>query len=208
MAQQDGSGRYGSSQLSIVLFGDVKVGKTSLLFWFSEGTFTETYQPGRTAYTDLYKSSRTQVDGQPVELLIGELGVGMERTTTNPHSGQHCYFVTFDITNMESFNLVSKLLEEINRYSRPYTTVVIVGNKSDLAQQRVVSREQAEKLAKDNSLAYHEVSAKTGDGTKELLSSSAAVIKGKLEEIKKKRAASGKTPSAEKEGRKKECVLV
>ena len=68
--------------------------------------------------------------------------------TTNPHCGQHCYFVTFDVSNAESFNLAPKLFEEIERYSRPYTTVFLVGNKSDLTQERVISKEQAEVLLK------------------------------------------------------------
>ena len=42
--------------------------------------------------------------------------------------------------------------------------LVLVGNKSDLEEQRAVSQVEAETFAKANDLAYTEVSAKTGEG--------------------------------------------
>ena len=39
--------------------------------------------------------------------------------------------------------------------------IILVGNKIDLDSQRVVSRDEAEKFAKENSLLYIETSAKT-----------------------------------------------
>lgn len=44
----------------------------------------------------------------------------------------------------------------------------MVGNKSDLDAKRAVTKEEAEKLAKDNSINYLEISAKTGENVPQL----------------------------------------
>jgi GTPase SAR1 family protein len=43
---------------------------------------------------------------------------------------------------------------------------VLVGNKCDLEDQRVISKEEAEKLAKINNLTYIETSAKSNINVK------------------------------------------
>ena len=47
---------------------------------------------------------------------------------------------------------------------------ILVGNKCDLVDDREVSREEAEKLAKEQGLRYHETSAKTNTGLEEAFS--------------------------------------
>jgi Ras-related protein Rab-6A len=42
-----------------------------------------------------------------------------------------------------------------------------LGNKTDLVDQKVISREQGEEMAKSHNMMFYETSAKNGEGIKE-----------------------------------------
>jgi Ras-related protein Rab-5C len=77
--------------------------------------------------------------------------------------------LVFDVTNILTFNGLSQWVEELNEKSPTDLRLYIVGNKVDLAEQRVVAtataREVAEKFA---AVGYFETSALTGVGVTEL----------------------------------------
>lgn len=69
----------------------------------------------------------------------------------------------FDMTNRTSFEHVKEWHREVCDHVHPYRVLfILVGNKSDKDEGRVVSREEAEILARQLGLPYVEVSAKTG----------------------------------------------
>lgn len=85
-------------------------------------------------------------------------------------------FIVFDLTNRETFNEIHEFVEVIKNKAPEYVKMVLVGNKADLTNERVVSKEEAEKCAnKYGAEFYVEVSAKTGDGVKDLLTRSVLI---------------------------------
>ena len=73
-------------------------------------------------------------------------------------------FCVYDITNKESFTKLESWIKGTRRYAPGEEVVVsIVGNKTDLSTQRVVTEAQGQKFASDNGLRYYETSALTGD---------------------------------------------
>lgn len=69
----------------------------------------------------------------------------------------------FDMTNRASFEHIREWHREMCDHVRPHRVLfILVGNKSDKDEGRVVSREEAEVLARQLGLPYVEVSAKTG----------------------------------------------
>lgn len=69
----------------------------------------------------------------------------------------------FDMTNRVSFEHIKEWHREVCEHVHPYKVLfILVGNKSDKDESRVVSREEAEVLAHELGLPYVEVSAKTG----------------------------------------------
>ncbi len=66
----------------------------------------------------------------------------------------------FDITKRSSFAHLQSWLEEVRRQGTDNMTVLVVGNKSDLASEREVTREEAELFARTHNLRYIETSAK------------------------------------------------
>ena len=51
--------------------------------------------------------------------------------------------VVYDVTDQESFNNVKQWLNEIDRYASDNVNKLLVGNKSDLTANKVVSYETA-----------------------------------------------------------------
>ena len=74
--------------------------------------------------------------------------------------------LVFDITSKSSFeNLNHWLLDIKDNFDNP--NLVLFGNKVNLEEKREVSKEEIEKFAKNNKMAYFETSAKTGYGINE-----------------------------------------
>ena len=60
-----------------------------------------------------------------------------------------------------------KWIKEVKENSKYEIPILIVGNKSDLYNQRIVSKDEIEQFTKENNLQYTEISAKTGESVEE-----------------------------------------
>ena len=76
--------------------------------------------------------------------------------------------LVYSITDEQTFNDLNKWIEKIRELQpdKKYP-VVLVGNKIDLEEQRVISKEKGEKIAKENLFPFYETSAKTGEKVNE-----------------------------------------
>ena len=83
--------------------------------------------------------------------------------------------ILFDCTKQESFNDVEGYVKEATRYC-PNGLKLIVANKIDLADERVISTSQGQTLASELNISYFEVSALTGADVNELF----ALVASKL----------------------------
>ena len=68
--------------------------------------------------------------------------------------------IAFDLTNPESFENVKTWMNSIYKHADPNIAKVLVGNKLDLDDQRIVSTHEAQKIAQDHGMEYFETSAK------------------------------------------------
>ena len=68
--------------------------------------------------------------------------------------------VVYDITNRESFEHLNNWLIEIEKNGNKNVYKLLIGNKSDLNDQRVITKEEGEEFAKINGLEFFETSAK------------------------------------------------
>jgi GTPase SAR1 family protein len=67
----------------------------------------------------------------------------------------------------DTFNHLTRWLEEVRESGNPDMTIMIVGNKCDLDERRQVSYEEGERFAKENDLIFIETSAKTSHNVDE-----------------------------------------
>ena len=68
----------------------------------------------------------------------------------------------------ETFNHLTSWLEDARQHANSNMTIMLIGNKSDLAHRRAVSTQEGEQFAKENGLVFMETSAKTAHNVEEV----------------------------------------
>ncbi|XP_063327627.1 ras-related protein Rab-37-like isoform X2 [Pelmatolapia mariae] len=145
-----------------ILVGDSGVGKTSLLVQFDQGkfiagSFTSTVGIG-------FTNKVVDVDNLKVKLQIWDTA-GQERFRSVTHAyyrDAQALLLLYDITSKPSFDNIRAWLTEIHEHAQKDVVIMLLGNKSDMAAERVVKTEDGEKLAKEYGVPFMETSAKTG----------------------------------------------
>ena len=169
--------------ISISIFGETAVGKTCICSTFLGLEFRGEHLT--TVGIEKMSSSIKTEDGDELKLKLWDTA-GQERfksvSVKNLRYSQAA-IVVFDLTDKESFDKVTDWLKEIRDFSDKMP-VGLFGNKSDLADKRVVPQEDIDELCKQENLVYFETSAKNNTGIKEGFSKVASMafkIFGKVE---------------------------
>jgi Ras-related protein Rab-2A len=80
------------------------------------------------------------------------------------------------VRRRETFNHLTKWLEEARQNANPSMVIMLIGNKSDLDHRRAVSKEEGEQFAKEHGLIFLETSAKTAANVEEAFINTAQKI--------------------------------
>ena len=86
--------------------------------------------------------------------------------------------VCYDITSRPSFENVKSWVEQARQIRGENVTIIIVGNKVDLAEKRQVATEEGQALANELNTMFTETSAKVGIGVKKLFNDLALTLPG------------------------------
>jgi small GTP-binding protein len=150
----------------IVVVGASGVGKTAIVSQLVSHTFREECQP--TIGVE-FKSWSLQTDTETVKLQIWDTA-GQERF----RSVSKAYFrnalgavLVFDLTSKASFDELSMWINDLNTLCSPNAYIILVGNKTDREDDRIVTEGEAKETAKRHGLEYIETSAKSGDNVAE-----------------------------------------
>jgi len=144
----------------LLLIGDSGVGKTCILFRFSEDAFNTTFIS--TIGID-FKIKTIELRGKKIKLQIWDTA-GQERfhtITTSYYRGAMGIMLVYDITNSKSFDNIAKWLRNIDEHANEDVERMILGNKADMEDKRVVSKERGEAIAREHNIKFLETSAKT-----------------------------------------------
>ncbi|MFX1419300.1 MAG: GTP-binding protein [Promethearchaeota archaeon] len=150
-----------------IVVGDGGVGKTALTLRFSKGFFTEDYKMTIGVDFHVKTININSIEG-PIraKLQIWDTG-GQERfSSIRPmyYRGSLGALLIFDLTNSASFEHLPQWIEEVRANVKTEIPLLLVGNKSDLVDQRAVSLEEINNFTSNFNLFYMETSAKTGEG--------------------------------------------
>ena len=153
---------YRAYQFKVIMLGNISVGKTCLLSYFIDSTFKEIYSC--TVGVDFKIKTVVLGPNLKVDLQIWDTsGEERFRTITRQYYRDAAGIIlVFDVTNEKSFNDIVQWLEDIYLVGRKTLNIILVGNKSDLHDERVVSYETANRFAKSKQIEYFESSAKIG----------------------------------------------
>lgn len=81
----------------------------------------------------------------------------------------YSFMISSSLIRRETFNHLASWLEDARQHANPNMTIMLIGNKSDLAHRRAVSKEEGEQFAKENGLLFLEASARTAQNVEEVI---------------------------------------
>eukprot|EP01102_Stenamoeba_stenopodia_P004393 TRINITY_DN14701_c0_g1_i1.p1 TRINITY_DN14701_c0_g1~~TRINITY_DN14701_c0_g1_i1.p1 ORF type:complete len:222 (-),score=53.64 TRINITY_DN14701_c0_g1_i1:73-738(-) len=152
--------------VKMILIGDSGVGKSCLLLRFSDDSFTPTFIS--TIGVD-FKVKMLEIDGKKVKIQVVDTA-GQERfrtITANYYRGAQGVMMVYDITDTKSFENINHWLKNVRENAPPSAIKILVGNKSDLNDQREVSFANGEALAREAGIKFLETSAKDRSNVEE-----------------------------------------
>jgi small GTP-binding protein len=153
--------------VKLVLVGNTNVGKTSIVQNAITGQFTA---DSSSTLGASYSTKSFQIESRVIRLQIWDTA-GQEKyrgmTPMYYHNAQVALIV-YSIVERETFEAVDNWLKSLKDNADPGILLFIVGNKTDLADQRQVSNEEGAKKAETAGAEFAEVSAKTGFGIGDL----------------------------------------
>jgi len=148
----------------LILTGDYSVGKTSLIRRFVENIFKEDYIS--TIGVQISKKSVDITNKIKMNFLIWDIGgqvTQMAPYRGRFYNGANAAFIVVDRTRLDNLKSIEKWYNDIKDSISKNIPIVIVGNKSDLIEEIVISEEEINKIAKKFNFHYILTSALTGE---------------------------------------------
>ncbi len=165
--------------IKLLLIGDSGVGKSCLLLRFSDDSFTTSFI---TTIGIDFKIKTIEIEGKRIKLQIWDTA-GQERfrtITTAYYRGAMGILLVYDITDENSFQNIRNWIRNIEQHAAEGVDKVLIGNKCDMKDQRVVDKDRGVALAREYSIKFFETSAKLNENVTEAFYDIAADIKKRL----------------------------
>uniref|UniRef100_A0A6G1SMB8 small monomeric GTPase n=2 Tax=Aceria tosichella TaxID=561515 RepID=A0A6G1SMB8_9ACAR len=151
----------------VIMVGSGGVGKSALTLQFMYDEFVEDYEPTK---ADSYRK-KIVLDNQEMQIDILDTA-GQEDYAAirdNYFRSGDGFLCVFSITELESLTSAQELREQVLRVKNDENIpFLLVGNKADLNDRRVVSEETAREQADQWKVRYVETSAKTRQNVNEV----------------------------------------
>ena len=144
----------------ILLLGDSAVGKSCLLLRYCDESFQDIHLA--TIGLDFRLKTLNLDNNKKIKAQIWDTA-GQDRfraITKNYYRGANGILLIFDITDRSSFEHIRNWIEQIKEEAPEQIIIYLVGNKIDNQNNRVVTNEEAKKVAEEFKLKYYETSAK------------------------------------------------
>ena len=151
----------------VVFLGSTSVGKTSIVNKATTGTF-DPEQNSTVGAT--YSTKIIELEDKKVKLQIWDTA-GQERyrsLTPMYYFSAQVAIIVFSLTSRETLEEAKKWVKELENHLDPMPILYLIGNKSDLENEREVKTDEAEQLAEQLKANYFETSAVSGSNITEL----------------------------------------
>ena len=167
---------------------------------YSDNVFVENYIT--TIGLD-YKLKTVKLDnGKTIKVQLWDTA-GQDKYRTiakNYYKGSHGILLLYDITKISSFDNIREWIRDIKEEVDENAILFLIGNKIDLSDKRVITKEKGTELAGEYKIPFFEASAKSGENVDEIFKalykkiseSYANIEKQKGSKINKKQKNNGK----------------
>ena len=146
--------------IKFIIVGETQVGKTSIINQYIENQFSEEYvttitQDKSTKEIELGNNTKIKIE---IWDTVGQKG--FRGTNKIFMKNTKIALLVYDITDQKSFDELNELYEQVNEVNgKGKVYFVVAGNKSDLYEDQVVSKETGEEYAKSINALFYETTA-------------------------------------------------
>jgi small GTP-binding protein len=166
--RREGKLPKGQFTSKLILTGDFKVGKTSLIKRFVENLFSASYIS--TIGVEISKKTIVMDEETQINFVLWDIGGQISSMAPYRHrfyEGASAAFIVIDRTRLNNLESVNRWHKEILDAVSRNIPVVIVGNKSDLQEELVITEEEIKIVAKELGFHYILTSALSGENVNE-----------------------------------------
>ena len=159
----------------IIFSNIVAVGKSCILLQFNENKFREQHE---ITIGVEFAAKIIELDGKFIKIQVWDTAghEAFQSITRTYYRGAAGALLVYDITRRDTYIHLIKWLSELKENAPKDITIILIGNKNDLENERQVSYEEGENFAKENGLLFLETSAKTAHNIVEAFNLSAMKI--------------------------------
>ena len=159
----------------IIFSNIVAVGKSCILLQFNDNKFREQHE---ITIGVEFAAKIIELDGKFIKIQIWDTAghEAFQSITRTYYRGAAGALLVYDITRRDTYVHLIKWLSELKENAPKDITIILIGNKNDLENERQVSYEEGESFAKENGLLFLETSAKTANNIIEAFNLSAMKI--------------------------------
>ena len=160
----------------MIVIGDAGVGKSCLTSKASKGLFEETYSA---TIGFEFLVFNVKLNDKVIKLQIWDTcGQEIYRSLISSfYRNASLAMMVYAINNKESFIHIESWLKEVKLQSNPDIKIFLIGNKSDLEEERKVQTQEAKTFKEENGIHYfNEASAKSGINAKEVFIEAAKLL--------------------------------
>ena len=168
---------YCDLNFKIIVIGDSGVGKSCLTIQAIQNKFLDLYNA---TIGFEFLSFNLRINKNVIKLQIWDT-CGQEvykSLITGLYRDSSLAIIVYSVTNRSSFQHIETWIKDLNKNSNNQNIkIILVGNKSDLKNERKISYEEGEILKNKYNLDYFiETSAKSGDNAKNVLIEAAKML--------------------------------
>ena len=149
------------NKINLITLGDMSVGKTCYILKFTEDFF----QPIHLSTIGIdFKKKKVTINNKNYTVFFYDT-TGQERFRSialNIVKNADGILLMYDITERDSFKAISEWMNSIKQIKQKDFPIILIGNKCDLEENRIISKEEGEELAKKYNIDFFETSNKEG----------------------------------------------
>ena len=150
-------------KFNIVILGDTCVGKSCILMRFVKNSMLHNHLS--TIGIDSSTKTITTERGKATLQIWDTAGQDKFRSISQSYiRNGDAIILVYDITSDDTFQHVTTWMDAIHNMAKQDVPIILVGNKTDMENERRITTEEGQKLAEKYKLLFKEVSAMTGDG--------------------------------------------
>ena len=147
----------------IVLLGDSEVGKTNILSSYLNGGIPSDDLETTLGIDQKSKILRANKDNILVKIVDPSGKEEFEETIKKFGANSNGGFIVYDVSKKASFDNVDKWVKLFREISGENAPLILLGNKSDLIEEREIQTEEGEEKAKKLNIPFYETCAFVGE---------------------------------------------